>query len=293
MVSGDSVVERQPKFEPGSSIRKVGVLLLHYLCNGRLRRHSGQPATRRGDTHTLSPSPSQQSDRDLGRHFGLGDDLGHVELRDRLWVAPSQPGAFPCHRVPKGCPVKILKSPPAWWAAVWTACLSGEGEAVQACNVKHGVVDTVAVEAAVAEDLPCLHAGEDVLDAGSDLLVGLVVFFFPFKEFGLAAFAAVRDDESGAWIAAVGDCEGVADNDLGAGLFPRPAVVAVPGERPADHDDQAGVGVNDDLVVGGVPVVLRPLGDGVVPGGDQPSTMRTVSLANRLGAGAREGVRGG
>jgi hypothetical protein len=45
--------------------------------------------------------------------------------------------------------------------------------------------------------------------------------------------------------------------------------MVVTDERLADHDDQAGVGVDDDLVVGGVPVVLRPLGDGVIPGGDQ------------------------
>lgn len=61
------------------------------------------------------------------------------------------------------------------------------------------------------------------------------------------------------------------------------AVVAVPCERSADHDDLAGVGVDDDLVVGGVPIVLRLRGDGVVAGGDQvPSTMSTMSLANLL-----------
>ncbi|SDN62602.1 hypothetical protein SAMN05444921_13167 [Streptomyces wuyuanensis] len=49
-----------------------------------------------------------------------------------------------------------------------------------------------------AEDLPGLHAGEDVLGAGADLFVGLVVFLYPVREFGLAAFAAVRDDEAGA-----------------------------------------------------------------------------------------------
>ncbi len=97
----------------------------------------------------------------------------------------------------------------------------------------------------------------------------LLCSFFPVLEFGLAALAAVRDDESGARVAAVGDGKGVADGGLGAGLLPCLAVVAVPGERPADHDDQAGVGIDDDLVVRGVPVVLRPLGDGVVPGGDQ------------------------
>ncbi len=130
-------------------------------------------------------------------------------------------------------------------------------------------VDTVAFEAAVAEDLPELQAGEDVLDAGADLLVGFVVFLFPVGEFGLAALAAVRDDESGFRVAAVGNREGLADGVLGAGLLPCLAVVAVPGERSADYDDQAGVGVDDDLVVRGVPVVLRSLGDGVVAGGDQ------------------------
>lgn len=83
------------------------------------------------------------------------------------------------------------------------------------------------------------------------------------------ASAAVRDDQSGARIAAMGDREVPADGGFGAGLLPRRAVVAVAGERPADHDGQAGVGVDDDLVVGGVPVVLRPLGDGVIAGGHQ------------------------
>ena len=78
---------------------------------------------------------------------------------------------------------------------------------MHAGDAEHGVVDAVAFEAAVAEDLPGLHAGEDVLDAGADLLVGLVVFLFPVREFGLAVRAAVRDDESGARVAAVGDRE--------------------------------------------------------------------------------------
>ena len=42
-----------------------------------------------------------------------------------------------------------------------------------------GVVDAVAFEAAVAEDLPSLHAGEDVLDLDPDLLVGLGVGLQP------------------------------------------------------------------------------------------------------------------
>lgn len=55
-------------------------------------------------------------------------------------------------------------------------CLSsGECEVVQAGDAEHGVVDAVAFEAAVAEDLPALHAGECVLDAGPDPAVGGVV----------------------------------------------------------------------------------------------------------------------
>lgn len=37
-------------------------------------------------------------------------------------------------------------------------------------DAEHGVVDTVALEAAVTEDLPCLHAGEDVLDRSMEQL---------------------------------------------------------------------------------------------------------------------------
>ena len=68
---------------------------------------------------------------------------------------------------------------------------------MQAGDAEHGVVDAVALESAVAEDLPGIHAGEGVLDAGPDLAVGGVVFLFPGGEFGLAGFAAVRDDQWG------------------------------------------------------------------------------------------------
>jgi hypothetical protein len=39
--------------------------------------------------------------------------------------------------------------------------LASEGEGVHPGDAEHGVVDAVALEAAVAEDLPGLHAGED------------------------------------------------------------------------------------------------------------------------------------
>ncbi|GGR14988.1 hypothetical protein GCM10010282_04060 [Streptomyces roseolus] len=44
-----------------------------------------------------------------------------------------------------------------------TAGLPGEDEVVHPGDAEHGVVDTVAFEAAVAEDLPGLQAGENVL----------------------------------------------------------------------------------------------------------------------------------
>ncbi|MGX1267112.1 hypothetical protein RKD18_000306 [Streptomyces phaeoluteigriseus] len=78
-------------------------------------------------------------------------------------------------------------------------------------------MNAVAFEAAVAEDLPGLHAGENVLDTGSDLFVGPVVVFFRSWELGLAAVAAVRDAKFGARVAAVGDREGLADGSLGTG----------------------------------------------------------------------------
>jgi hypothetical protein len=59
----------------------------------------------------------------------------------------------------------ISEWPWAWWAAVPPGGLSSEGEVGHPCDTEHGVVDAVAFETAVAEDLPGLHAGEDVLDA--------------------------------------------------------------------------------------------------------------------------------
>jgi hypothetical protein len=79
----------------------------------------------------------------------------------------------------------------------------------------------------------------------------------------------VGHDEPGAWVSAVSDRHGGVDGAFGSGLFPCLAVVAVAGKRPTDHDDQATVGVDDNLVVGGVSVVLRLLGNLMVTGRDK------------------------
>jgi hypothetical protein len=60
-------------------------------------------------------------------------------------------------------------------------------------------------------------------------------------------------------VATVRNEGGVADGILGAGQFPRLVVVAVAGQWPTDGDDEPRIGVDDDLVVGGVPVVLIAL----------------------------------
>lgn len=123
--------------------------------------------------------------------------------------------------------------------------------------------------------------------------VRTVVPFFPVRECASAAFAAVRDDQPGAAVAAVRYHRGVADGVLRHGQFPRLAVVAIAGHRATGGDDEPGVRVDDDLVVGGVPVVLRLPGDGVVAGGVRvSSTSSPVSLRNRLrGRNASDGPR--
>lgn len=139
---------------------------------------------------------------------------------------------------------------------------------MQASDAEHGVVDAVALEAAVAQDRPALHAGEAVLDAGPDAFCGSGWFFILGGQV-LALGPAVRDNQAGALVAAVGDGHGLADGVLGAGFLPAARVVPDAGQRLGDHDDQPGVGVDDDLVGCGVAVVLRPLCDRAVPSGDQ------------------------
>ncbi|GGN43837.1 hypothetical protein GCM10011578_094290 [Streptomyces fuscichromogenes] len=82
-------------------------------------------------------------------------------------------------------------------AAVRRRRLSGESEVVQARDTEHGVMDAVSFEAAVAQDLPALHTGEGVLDAGSGLLVGLVVFLTGSWQLRPVAVAGVGCSSAG------------------------------------------------------------------------------------------------
>ncbi len=136
-------------------------------------------------------------------------------------------------------------------------------------DTEQGTVDTVVLQAAVVKDLPGLHGGENVLDTGSDLVVGGIVLLLQRGKCVLPTLAAVRDDPVRAPVSTVGDDNGLTDSGLGSGQFPCLAVVAVARQGPADGDDESSVGVDDDLMVGGVPIILRLLGDRVVAGGDQ------------------------
>lgn len=107
-----------------------------------------------------------------------------------------------------------------------------------------------------------------MLHAGAHAFVAAVVLDFPRVRFS-AFRLAVRDDQPGARIPAVGDRDGMPDLVFRPGFGPRLAVVAVAGHRAADRDHQACVGVDDHLVVGGIAVVLRLLGHVVVAGGHE------------------------
>ena len=132
----------------------------------------------------------------------------------------------------------------------------------------NGVDHGVGGAAVVAEDLPALHAGESVFDAGSDG----VEFLLPGGEFAAVCGFAVGPDHLR--VTAV---------DGG--------VVAVAGLRISGGDDQASVGIDRDLNVGRVPIVLRRRRRPVIPVGTRvPSTIATESIRRvRTGASASNG----
>jgi len=104
-----------------------------------------------------------------------------------------------------------------------------------------------------------------VLDSGANSLVEAVVFLLPDRQ-GAPLFALMWDEQAGPLVAAVGDRRGGTDSGLGSGLFPAVGVVPIPGQGPADYDNQASVGVDDDLVSCRVAIVLGLLGDRAVAG---------------------------
>lgn len=73
--------------------------------------------------------------------------------------------------------------------------LRDESGVVQLGDAERGVVDAVTLQAAVAQDLPALHSGQGVFDAGAYPAVGGVVFFLPGGQVRLTGLASVRDEQ--------------------------------------------------------------------------------------------------
>lgn len=71
------------------------------------------------------------------------------------------------------------------------------------------------------------------------------------------ALAAVRGDQPGGQVATRDD--GGFRRRIRVGSLPRSGGHCGFPPGPTDHDDRAGVSIDDNLVVGGIPVVLRLL----------------------------------
>lgn len=140
---------------------------------------------------------------------------------------------------------------------------------MQAGDAEHGLVHAVALEAAVAEDPPVLQPGQGVLHPGSRPAVDGILRLLLRAEVRLTASFAVRDEQAGAPVSAVGDGRCAATGPVDAGLRKGPTLVAAAGQRQADRHHQAAVGVDDDLQVRRVPVVLAGGSHTAVVGGHQ------------------------
>src|SRR3954466_6752557 len=124
--------------------------------------------------------------------------------------------------------------------------------------------------AVITQDLVGLEPGQGVFGAGPDPAVVGVVGLLPGGEFAAVAGFTVRHDHLGvAAVTAVGHHLATCQLVLHPAAAVDHGVVAVARLRVADGDYEAGGGVDGDLQVGRVAVVLRPRGEAVIPGGDQ------------------------
>ena len=83
--------------------------------------------------------------------------------------------------------------------------LAGEGQVVEPGNAERGLVNTVAFEAAVPQDLPVLQPGQGVVEPGAGPAMAGVLCLLPWAEACLTASLAVLDEQAGALVAAIGD----------------------------------------------------------------------------------------
>lgn len=78
-----------------------------------------------------------------------------------------------------GSTTSLLPGSSSCWMSWPLLPIARRGRVAQASHPEQGVVDAVASEAAIPQDLPALHAGEGVLHAGPDPRVGLFVRLSP------------------------------------------------------------------------------------------------------------------
>ncbi|GAA3122231.1 hypothetical protein GCM10010449_50120 [Streptomyces rectiviolaceus] len=109
-----------------------------------------------------------------------------------------------------------------------------------------------------------------MLDAGADASVFGVVLLLAAQEWASGS-SAVRDDQTGAQVGAVGD-DGCPGRDGGQVRFPPGVGVGlVPGDGAGRGDHQAAVRIDDDLHIRREPIVARGRGDRTVTDRDEGS----------------------
>lgn len=124
-----------------------------------------------------------------------------------------------------------------------------EGHVVEAGDAECGLMDPVALESAVPQNFPVLQPGQGVLDACPSATVDRVLRFLYGTQMLLTTTFSVRNEQTGALVAAVRDGGDIAADPVDSGLAESPAVVATAGQRIADGHHQAAVGVDDHLQV--------------------------------------------
>lgn len=88
-------------------------------------------------------------------------------------------------------------------------------------------MNTVALEAAVPQDLPVLLPGQGVFDPRVGPAMDGILCLLPWAEECLTASFAVPDEQAGALVATIGDGCCAAAGPVDAGFGEGPAVVAI------------------------------------------------------------------
>lgn len=149
-------------------------------------------------------------------------------------------------------------------------------------------MEAVSLLAAVAEDLPVLHAGEGVLDAGADP-AGLGVVLLLSTQEGTSGPSAVRDDQTGAQEGAVRDDRRPGRRGREVRLPPDVGVGLVARRRAGARDDQTDADIDDDLHVRREPVVAEGGTYGAVADEDAVHDPQALDVGNGPRGGSSAG----